>query len=87
MTTTLTERGVSRLMRQDEVGESGAGQGLYVSPWFQLARAYVERTGQPWFILSAEYGLLDPDQVIAPYDRMLVHMPADERRAWARNVG
>jgi hypothetical protein len=59
---------------------------LYVSPWFRLARAYVERTGQPWFILSAEYGLLDPDQVIAPYDRTLVHMPADERRAWATKV-
>jgi hypothetical protein len=39
---------------------------LYVSDWFIKARTYVEATCSPWFILSAEYGLLHPDAVVAP---------------------
>jgi len=60
---------------------------LYTSPWFRLARAYVEATGCPWFILSAKYGLVHPDQLIEPYERTLNRMPIEERRAWAGRVG
>lgn len=44
---------------------------LYASPWFQKARAYVERQGGAWFILSAKHGLIAPETVIAPYDETL----------------
>ena len=44
---------------------------LYVSPWFRKARAFVEKTGDPWRILSAEYGLLHPDEEVRPYERTL----------------
>jgi len=59
---------------------------LYVSPWFHFARRYAESTGCPWFILSAKYGLLDPDQMIEPYEQTLNKMAIDERRAWAERV-
>jgi hypothetical protein len=59
---------------------------LYFSDWFLKARAYVERTGMPWFILSAEYGLVAPDRIIAPYDKTLKTLPLAERRAWAKMV-
>ena len=59
---------------------------LYTSPWFLKARAYVEATQSPWFILSAEYGLLPPDQVVAPYERTLNKMGIADRRAWAQRV-
>ena len=59
---------------------------LYTSPWFLKARNYVVASQSPWFILSAEYGLLRPDQVVAPYERTLNTMGVDERRAWARKV-
>ena len=39
---------------------------LYTSDWFRKARAYVEHRGGPWFILSAEHGLVDPETVIGP---------------------
>lgn len=57
---------------------------LYASPWFQKARAYVERQGGAWFILSAKHGLTAPETVIAPYDETLGAMQAGERRqlAW-----
>lgn len=60
---------------------------LYISSWFLKARRYAEQTGARWFILSAEYGLVPPDQVIAPYDRTLNTMSVPERRRWADHVG
>ena len=63
-----------------------AARELYLSDWFRKARAYVEATGAPWFILSAEHGLLDPSTVISPYDRTLNAMSVADRRAWAATV-
>jgi hypothetical protein len=54
--------------------------------WFVKARAYVEGLGVRWFILSAKYGLLSPDEVVAPYEITLNEMASDERRAWASRV-
>ena len=59
---------------------------LYQSPWFRKARAYVEAQGGPWFILSAEHGLLRPEQVVGPYERTLNRMGVAARRAWAARV-
>lgn len=59
---------------------------LYTSDWFRKARAYVEATEVPWFILSAEHGLVQPDTVISPYERTLNSMSARERRDWADRV-
>lgn len=59
---------------------------LYVSEWFRKARAYVEATRAPWFILSAEYGLLGPGRVVEPYNKTLNRMSRSERKEWARRV-
>lgn len=59
---------------------------LYTSPWFRKTRALVEATSEPWFILSAEYGLVTPNQVIGPYNRTLNMMKLAERCAWAERV-
>ncbi len=59
---------------------------LYVSPWFQKARACVEALGCPWYILSVKHGLLDPGSTIEPYDETLKAMPVYRRRTWARGV-
>ena len=63
-----------------------AAKDLYISDWFRKARACVESTGCPWALLSAEYGLLDPDEVIRPYEKTLNAMPVAERRSWANEV-
>jgi Family of unknown function (DUF6884) len=59
---------------------------LYISEWFARVREYVERTEDPWFILSAKFGLVTPDTVLAPYNETLNEMPVAERRAWADRV-
>lgn len=59
---------------------------LYTSDWFKKARHFVEESGRPWFILSAEHGLLDPNSIVAPYERTLNGMSVAGRREWAMRV-
>lgn len=59
---------------------------LYTSALFQSLRTYAQRNADAWFILSAEHGLLDPQKVIAPYEKTLNRMGKTERDAWARAV-
>lgn len=66
--------------------EPSLGRDLYISVWFRKAHDYIQAVGCPWFILSAEYGLVSPDQVIAPYEKTLNTMPVASRRQWAKEV-
>jgi len=66
--------------------ERCAARDLYTSPWFVKARAYVEARQAPWFILSAKYGLVHPDEVIEPYEATLNEMRIGARRLWADDV-
>jgi len=59
---------------------------LYVSPLFKGRRAYVERTCDRWFILSALHGVVDPESVIAPYDVTLNGLGVGRRRSWSAEV-
>ena len=59
-----------------------AARDLYVSSLFAKQRAYAESVGKPWFILSAEHGLVAPDEWLAPYERYLPDTPSDYRKAW-----
>lgn len=62
--------------------EPSAARDLYRSPLFLKERAYAERRGVPWFILSAEHGLVAPDEWLAPYERYLPDTPRSFRKAW-----
>ena len=59
---------------------------LYRSNWFVKARAYAEGISSHWFILSAKYGLVQPNEVILPYEQTLNTMAISERRNWAHRV-
>lgn len=63
-----------------------AAKDLYTSDYFAKMRRYAEASGVPWFILSAEHGLLDPDQWLEPYERYLSATSPEYRRAWGRRV-
>ena len=68
------------------VSEPVRARDLYISPWFKRARTYVESTKQPWFILSAKYGLVCPNAEILPYAKTLNSMPKERRCEWANDV-
>lgn len=66
---------------------------LYTSPLFKKARRYAEAAGCPWFILSAKFGLLDPNETtdglrrpLAPYDVKLTDLTPEQRAKWAGDV-
>ena len=59
---------------------------LYTSPLFARRRAFAEGAGVPWFILSSQWGLVAPEQVIAPYDMYLGDQPGSYRQAWGEFV-
>ena len=59
---------------------------LYISPLFAGRRARAERSGVPWFVVSGRWGLLDPDDVVAPYSFSFAQQSVNYRRAWGRFV-
>jgi cytoplasmic iron level regulating protein YaaA (DUF328/UPF0246 family) len=59
---------------------------LYESPLFKKARKYIEERCDSWYILSAKFGLVDPHQVIPPYEETLRTKPRAEREQWAQRV-
>jgi hypothetical protein len=59
---------------------------LYTSALFRGRRAWVERTCDRWFILSAQHGVVAPDTWLAPYDRTLMQVRQAERRAWSGRI-
>lgn len=59
-----------------------AAKDLYTSTLFKKQRAYAEKARVPWFILSAEHGLVAPNEWLAPYERYLPDTPASYRAAW-----
>ncbi len=63
-----------------------AAQELYLGALFQAARGYAQREADVWFILSARYGLLFPEQIIQPYDDTLTRYSREQRQAWAARV-
>lgn len=63
-----------------------AARDLYTSALFRAFREYAETHADTWYILSAQHGLLRPNQQIAPYERTLNKMKKAERNAWAEGV-
>jgi hypothetical protein len=59
---------------------------LYVSPWFKKAALYADQVGDEWYILSAKYRLVHPDQILEPYNKTLKTMSKINRKNWANGV-
>jgi hypothetical protein len=59
---------------------------LFQSAGFARAREHAVHSRLPWFVLSAKHGLLEPDDVVAPYDLQLGDSPTVYRSAWGEWV-
>ena len=71
------------------IGSSGAvaaaplpAAQLFESAGFARAREFAAGSGHPWFVLTAKHGLLDPDDVVAPFDVQLGDQSMGYRNAW-----
>lgn len=59
---------------------------LYTSSLFRKSRDFARFSNHPWYILSAKYGLVNPNSVIEPYDVSLKNLGSEKRKIWAKNV-
>jgi hypothetical protein len=65
---------------------ASAASELFAGPLFEERRRYAAASGLPWYILSAKFGLLVPDDVIGPYDMDLATQSPGYRKAWGQFV-
>jgi hypothetical protein len=71
---------------KSKLAHSARARELYTSAWFKGVRDIVEASGTRWLLLSSRYGLVAPDEVIAPYEYTLNSLGVAERRLWANKV-
>lgn len=67
----------------DRVAVPAPAKEVFREPSFQLSRLGAEVTGSTWFILSAEHGLVAPNEWISPDSRTLADMDPEYRSVWA----
>lgn len=65
---------------------AAAAKDLYTSTLFTKERAYAERSTVPWYILSAKYGLIEPDEWLEPYEMYLPQTTRSYRHSWGAHV-
>lgn len=64
-----------------------AARDLYIGRYYRPCMEYAESLEPDYiFILSAKYGLLDPDRTVSYYDETLNRMGVKARRKWASRV-
>ena len=69
-----------------KVGYAAPAREFYQGTLFKKASNYCQQTYDKWFILSAKYGLLEPDRIIKPYDTTLNNMKSNDIDWWAANT-
>lgn len=86
LTDTSRRRVVLISCAKSKLNHPAKARDLYISPQFQKSFTYANiLKPDAIFILSAKYGLVEPDQVISPYEKTLKNLSA-EKRAWAGSV-
>jgi hypothetical protein len=67
-------------------GYRDLARNMYVSPLYRKSVMVAEGWGLSFSILSAKHGLLDPDEMIEPYDLTLKGASKEFKSQWANRV-
>jgi hypothetical protein len=71
---------------KSKLEQKAPAKDLYTGALFRKSKAYAERACDAWAILSAEHGLLLPEEVTSPYDKTLCSLRKEDRLKWCKNV-
>lgn len=71
---------------KEKLTSQAPAKNMYQGDLFVRARKYAESNYDRWFILSAKYGLLEPNRIIEPYNLTLKDMDRNARREWSNKV-
>ena len=69
-----------------KLSRAAPARDLHTSALFRKMRRYAESHAQSWYILSARYGLLRPEQEVQPYELTLKALTPTEQRLWGAHV-
>lgn len=73
-------------VKQKKQGRHPA-QELFTSAWFVKAKEYIDNVDfDDWYILSAKYHLVSPDDMLEYYSEHLNQYPKEELEAWAQKT-
>jgi hypothetical protein len=79
----MTKRFALVCCGKQKLAAAAQARDLYQSTLFKKTRAYAEKEYEGWLILSALHRVVDPDQVLEPYD---VTLQKCDAAAWARET-
>lgn len=72
---------------KSKLDEAAPARELYSPSWvFTKSVEYVEERCDEWHVLSAKHGLVEPDEVIEPYDETLAGAKKATKDEWAARV-
>lgn len=66
--------------------EARRAKELYTGDLFKKSRRYLELMGVRYVILSAKLGVIEPEEIICPYECTLNEMDFIARQGWAQKV-
>ena len=69
-----------------KLAHAAPARDLYLSRLFRLSLAEAHRACDVVYVISAEYALVELDQVIAPYDKTLTDLAKEWRPIWGSRV-
>lgn len=74
----------------DKADKPMPARDLYTSSYFEkkrrIAEILTEESGGKWWVLSAKHHVVQPDEVIEPYERPMSELTEDQTAAWAAEV-
>ncbi|WP_436909957.1 DUF6884 domain-containing protein [Halosimplex marinum] len=79
--------GCGAAKRDRDHGKKWPAKDLYTSTYFEKKREYAETLGDQWAVLSAEHGLVWPDQKLRPYETSIDDLDDDALDELAYEVG
>ena len=71
---------------KSKLANKAPAQDLYTGSLFRKAVSWAEIKGYTWYVVSALYGLVDPNRELEPYDFTLKQLRHRERETWAHLV-
>lgn len=67
-------------------GWVGPAEDLYTGALFLKKKSFANLVGAEWWIISAQYGLLDRSTVVEPYDKTISDLSRCDRFLWALGI-
>lgn len=72
--------------KRGQAGDVYKARRMYTSAFFKLKKSAARAHADDWYIFSAEYGLLDPNEEIKWYDTNINDLSQGERKRLIKNA-